>query len=45
VRPRRMVRFARLIHAARPRLLADLRSAPPSAAIEPDLVATQCGAV
>jgi hypothetical protein len=34
VRPRRKERFARLTHAARPRLLADLRSASPSAAIQ-----------
>jgi hypothetical protein len=40
-RPGRKVRFARLIHAARPRLLADLRSAPPAAAIRLPLVGTQ----
>jgi len=32
-RPRRVVRFARSIHAARPRLWAGLRPAPPSATV------------
>jgi hypothetical protein len=44
-RPRRVVRFAQFDSSARPRLLADLRSAPPSAAISawPDCHVRWCG--